>query len=554
MHKNVRSLRGFVILGLVISLLAAMTDIKPVRADAPALRGQAADYESLVRFFHEFREFQKPVMRDGVPDYSKAAMETQRERIPEFRQRLSAFDTSDWPVSHRVEYEILRAEINGLEFDHRVLRPWVRDPSFYAAVTPSEPDVPAREGPEIYGVLGLWHYDFPLTETQLPEFRTKLAAIPRMLQHAKKNLTENTKQLHFFGIRQKRREIGVLERLAERLADPHPELVPVVERAREAVEDFLRWLEDRYAAMPETADGIGIEAFDWYMKEVHLVPFSWKEQEAICRRELERAWTALRLEEHRNRDLPPIEPAGSQEELGSRLKQAVKEFMEFLRNEPIFTVPEYMRLNTEVRSFTPPERRDIFTQVEYHNHLPLRCHMVHWLEKQREARNPHPIRGVPLLYVIWDSRAEGFATAFEETMLQAGLLDQNPRAKELTYILLAFRAARALGELKLHSREWTLEEAASFAVAATPRGWVLPDGPTIWGDLGIYLRQPGYGTSYVYGKIQFERLLADRSRQMGERFTLRDFLDEYFSYGVIPASLIRWEMIGLDDVMQELWR
>ena len=48
----------------------------------------------------------------------------------------------------------------------------------------------------------------------------------------------------------------------------------------------------------------------------------------------------------------------------------------------------------------------------------------------------------------------------------------------------------------------TAEEAVRYAVRTTPEGWVLADGDTIWGDLAIYLGQPGYGTSYVTGKVQ----------------------------------------------------
>lgn len=94
---------------------------------------------------------------------------------------------------------------------------------------------------------------------------------------------------------------------------------------------------------------------------------------------------------------------------------------------------------------------------------------------------------------------------------------------------------------------WNAREAVDYAVKATPRGWIKPDGRTIWGDIGLYLRQPGYGTSYVYGKIQLERLIADIAQQKGEDFRLQDFFDDYFSRGVIPASLLRWEMTGLDN-------
>lgn len=513
------------------------------------------DYADLVSLFREFHEFVKPNIINGVPDYTAEAMQKQWEELKTYRKRLMAIDTSGWSISQQVDYHILRAEINGLEFDHRVLHPWRRDPSFYAIITTSEPDVPAREGSEIYGVLYLPDYEFSLRGEQKNEFQEKIQAVPVLLEQARKNLTEKGKDLWYFGIRQKKREIHVLQDLSKRLMKTNPDLIPLTDKARQAVESFKSWLEESYEFMPQTADGIGKENFNWYMKHVHLVPFDWQEQVDICRRELKRSWTALKLEESRNRDLPPLKQSDSIAEHQNRLKTAMEEFMNFLKEKNIFTVPDYMTLSPEIGIYTPPENpenRCFFTIVDYHHCLPLRTHMVHWLEKQREKRNKHPIRGVPLLYNIWDSRAEGLATGFEEVMLQTGLLDTTPRARELTYILLAFRAARALGDLMIHSGDWTIQEAVDFAVKSTPRGWLKPTDRIIWGDMGLYLRQPGYGTSYVYGKIQLERLIADRACQLGDNFRLQEFFDDYFSRGIIPASLIHWEMTGIEDEIKKI--
>ena len=60
----------------------------------------------------------------------------------------------------------------------------------------------------------------------------------------------------------------------------------------------------------------------------------------------------------------------------------------------------------------------------------------------------------------------------------------------------------------------------------------------------LYLQQPGYGISYLTGKIEVEKLLADRKRQLGERFTMRQFMDEFDAAGLIPTSLLRWELTG----------
>ena len=513
----------------------------------PAPAARSTNYEDLLAFFKEFRDFQRPAVTDGVPDYTAGAMNRQKSRIAEFRDRLAAIDPSGWPVDRQVDYEIVQAELSGLDFDHRVLRPWSRMPGFYAVIQTSEPDVPLREGPEIHGVLNLWEYAFPLDEKAQAEVRLKLAAIPSVLVQAKQNLAEGTRDLWTLGIRQKNDESADLAALAERFRNMHPDLAPLVEKARRAADEFRDWLE---AGLPSLKgpSGIGVREYDWYQKHVHLVPYPWAEQMEICERELERSLAYLKLEEHRNRELPPLREPSTLEELQQRRKNAVAEFFAFLREKNIFTVPDYMRLDDQVRSLAPPEQRDFFTRVNYLDQFPLLCHSIHWLEKQREKLNTHPIRGVPLLYNIWDSRAEGMATGFEEIMMGAGLYDRNPRGRELVYIMLAFRAVRAIVDLKLHSGEFDVESAIDYAVKTTPYGWVLRDGSTIWGDASIYLSQPGYGTSYVVGKVQVEKLIAEYARQKGTAFNLQGFLDEFFTKGLIPQALIHWEMTGRREI------
>ena len=65
------------------------------------------------------------------------------------------------------------------------------------------------------------------------------------------------------------------------------------------------------------------------------------------------------------------------------------------------------------------------------------------------------------------------------------------------------------------------------------------------GEQHLYLQQPAYGTSYVIGKIQIEELLADEKAQLGDAFTMKRFMDEFNAAGLIPASLLRWEMTGV---------
>jgi uncharacterized protein (DUF885 family) len=135
----------------------------------------------------------------------------------------------------------------------------------------------------------------------------------------------------------------------------------------------------------------------------------------------------------------------------------------------------------------------------------------------------------------------------EEWMMHAGLFDENPRARELIWILLIQRAARAIGGLMLHANEMTVDETSQFASEWVPRGFLPADGATIVGEQHFYLQQPGYGTSYIIGKVQIERLLAERANQLGDAFSIKGFMDEFSAAGVIPVSLARWQLTGQDD-------
>ncbi len=517
-------------------------------ADSPGERPtRSAD---LVALFEDWRAFQKPVSVDGVPDYSARSMAAQHRDLAAYQRRLRAIDTTGWSVAQQVDYHLVRAELNGLDFDHRVRRPWARNPAFYVMIYADQSDVPAHEGPVIHGWIDLWTYDVPLSTNDAAELGARLRVIPPLLAQARDNLVEDARDLWVAGIRSLAGQSDDLRALAARAGDANAQLLTDIQRAREATDQFGAWLE-REAPSKTGPSGVGVDNYTWYLRNVHLVPYSWEEEVTIVRRELARAHAVLRLEEHRNRRRPPLAPIASAAEHSRRFNAAVTEYMAFLRDEEIVPLRDYMdaALRARIGGFIPAEQRHFFAQVDHRDPVVMRTHGYHWFDLARMAAEPHPspIRRGPLLYNIWDGRAEGMATGMEEMMMHAGLFDARPRARELIYILLAQRAARALGGLLMHANEFTMAEAVAFAVQWTPRGWLREDGNLVWGEQHLYLQQPGYGTSYLIGKIEIEQLLADRARQLGDDFTLSRFMDELNGAGMIPVSLVRWELTGQAD-------
>jgi hypothetical protein len=522
---------------------------------APAGLTQSKDagrYQDLVAFFREWREFQAPRLREGVPDYTPAAMAEQKRRLPDFQRRLRAIPTEGWPVAQKVDWHLVRAEMNGLEFDHRVLRPWARDPSFYAVLMAEQSDTPSKEGRIFAGAIEAWRLKFPLPAGELALFSAKLKAIPPALAQARANLVEDARDLWLSGIRVHREQARLLADLKGQVAPHHPALVADVERAHAAVEELCAWLESGLPGKRRPS-GVGVSDYGWYLKHVHLSPYTWRDEATLHERELARSVANLELEKAGKPDLPAI---ASAEEWDRRMQEALSRYMAFLAERGVGTVKDYMEpaLRARLGRFVPPERRDFFSQVDAREPLLLRAHGYHWFDLARMEKEPHPspIRRVPLLYNIWDSRSEGLATGMEEMATSLGLFEDRPRSREMTYVMIAQRAARGLASLRVHANEIGLEQAVRFAHERTPYGWLKPDGELVWFEQQLYLQQPGYGTCYLSGKAQIERLLADRARQQGASFSLRRFMDDLNGAGMIPVSLIRWELTGLDDEVKRL--
>lgn len=526
---------------------------------APADSGAGRGYGELVALFAEWREFESPEFANGVPDYSEDAMAAQYDALPEWRARLEALNPrgQGWPVEQQVDWRLVRAEMNGLDFDHRVRRPWARNPAFYASVFEAQSDVPAHEGPVVHGWIDLWTYDYPLSAADADELASRIGAIPELLEQARANLTGDAGDLWRAGLRSFRRQEAELASFAARVADAHEGLDAAVAEARAATVAFRDWIESESAGKTGPS-GVGKEHYTWYMRNVHLVPYSWEEQVTLMRRELARAHSSLRLEEHRNRGLPALERISSAEEYDRRLNEAVDDYMRFLEEDAVQTVEPWMEPALRAKNGTfvpaaPGAIRNFFSEVNYRDPVVMRAHLHHWIELAAMVEAPHAsaVRRTPLLYNIWDARSEGLATGMEEMAMHAGILAGKPRSRELVWIMLAQRAARALSGLYLHGNVFDMEQAVAHATRWTPRGW-LPDADLVRNEQHLYLQQPGYGTSYLTGKVQIEELMAEWALQEGDAFTVKRFFDQFFGAGVIPVALVQWEMTGTwNDALDE---
>jgi uncharacterized protein (DUF885 family) len=198
-----------------------------------------------------------------------------------------------------------------------------------------------------------------------------------------------------------------------------------------------------------------------------------------------------------------------------------------------------------------PSGPNYWEQVQYRDPSPDYWHAVmpgHRFDALVLGRVTHPVRR----HIRDGGRSEGWALYLEEAPLQLGFYDatDRERTRELIYDFAIFRAVRTIGDVRMQHNEMSTQEVAEYWKKWTP----YLDDDVARVDAEIYLRRPpGYGLGYTIGSFQVYKLLGERRHQLGDKFVLKDFHDQFMAAGGLPVALIRYEMTGYDDEVSRFW-
>eukprot|EP00122_Pirum_gemmata_P010923 Pgem_evm1s10113 len=121
-------------------------------------------YQQVIDLFIEWLSFEKsPSLQEinqndggnnddnklgrNIPNYTKDFMVEKLKINKQFLQRLEDLETSsnNWSIDEKIDIDLVRSQMNGFSFFCEVLKPWSRDPSFYATIINDEPDTPRIE-------------------------------------------------------------------------------------------------------------------------------------------------------------------------------------------------------------------------------------------------------------------------------------------------------------------------------------------------------------------------------------------------------------------------
>lgn len=545
---------------------------------APSLAQSKADsFDQLASDFWAWRARYRPFTFDDVPrmehpggmrDWSAAAIASQLLELAAFERRLKAMPAGTWPVAQQVDHRLMGSAMARVRWELDVNPRWRRDPVFYIEQTVVALQEELMPPP-------------PFSEARSREIVMRVENIPSILEEAKANLkpVRPCAQLAIDSLaeidaRLPRVESGVAPMLTS--DDLRSRLHVAIPKAVNAFVEYRRWMQDRLPAMREDS-AIGKAAYVFFLRQVALLPYTPEQLLTMARQDLDRVLAAQAYESQRDLGLPELKMAANSEEEVARMARDEASIRRYLVQHEILTVPpdaphwtfrlapDYVAAFAgfgELDDFTLPSRpqdglrwilplsktpsyfdaayaKDTRT-TGVHEGVP-----GHFLQLFVAGRNPDPIRRH-----YYDSGAnEGIGFYAEEMMLQTGLYDDSPRSREIIYNFARLRALRVEVDVKLALGELTITQAADYLARTVPM-----DRKTAETDAADYVAAPGLGIAYEVGKLQIERMLAERRLQLGSRFDLRQFHDYVWSNGNLPLSLQRWELLGLDDDIKKVDR
>jgi hypothetical protein len=364
--------------------------------------------------------------------------------------------------------------------------------------------------------------------------------------------------------------------LGPHLTGPEAQRLPAaLAAAATALEGYRTWLEQRVATFPERT-AVGREAYVGFLQRVALVPYRPEQLVAMARQDWQRAVAFEAYERQRNDSLPELElfptlaaqlTAEAEDEAKVRRDLEAKQLLSvpaWLRHYRTAPLPPYLEpladwgVNDDLTSATrlaedgvsyrpaPAPSLSYFYRATAKDPRPLLVHEGvpgHYMQLALAWAHEDPIRRH-----YYDSNSnEGIGFYAEELMLQSGLFDDRPRAREIIYNFMRLRALRVEVDVKLATGQFTIPQAATYLETSVPM-----DRATALQEAAFFAAAPGQAITYEIGKLQILAFLTDARLRLGDRFSLRSFHDFVWKNGNVPIALQRWEMLGVDEEIRKL--
>lgn len=526
---------------------------------------------------------------DGLlDDFSPEAIFAEQSRLESFLERMGAIDTTKLNDTNQVDFKILENEIHNQLLRSEELKSWEKSPVMYNYLVGGS-------------INSLITRDFAPWEQRLRNVLSRLKQIPRLLEQAKANLGSPAKINTKTAIRQNKGTINLIKNELSKLLDNSPNLKDSLtaesEKVIAALEDYQKFLESDLLPRSKGDFRLGKELYDKKLR--YTLQSDLPSGEIVRRAEQEVKRVRKRMFDIALPLHDKLFPTHKHKESGARLenviikevldqiakdhckkdellaacRQIMKDLEDFVKEKDLLDLtginplevewePEFSR-GIAVAGLDAPgpldEGQKSFYRVsplpddwtkeqvesylrEYNNYMlvDLSVHEAmpgHYVQLFYANKFPSLVRAIfgngPFI--------EGWAMYSERIMVNAGLMDFDPRY-ELQVLKMYLRAViNSILDAKIHAEGMTKEEAIKLM---TQEGFQERSEAE-----GKWVRACLTSTqlcTYFVGIQEILDLEKDYKERMGERFSQKEFNQKLLSYGSPPTRFLREIILGQD--------
>lgn len=499
-----------------------------------------------------------------VPDFSKDALKTQLQKVQKFLEELERMGTEGLSSDGRVDYQLLENLLKKNRRSLEVLKTYEKNPGM----------VPGMIMSTTY--LMLTREYAPLI-SRMKNIMKRLKHVPRLLEQQRALIKDPPAVFIEIALMQTRGGLkflsGIKENVRARTGILSPLLSKNIDRAIEAFQEHLKWLEE---ILPEaTGDfAVGEKIFEQMLQEDHFLPYT---AAALLEKGQELfAYTRRQMEELSKKIDPSKETWEILEDIKNQHPEAhdlipyyrreLEKVKKFVQEKDIVDIPEgetliieetpfFQRSTIPYAAYMPPapfeekqEGRFFVTPVDHDSSE----------EEQREKLQGHSIYKIPVttlhegypghhLQLVWSNKApslirklsmstlfaEGWAFYCEELMEQLGYID-NDKMKLARLKDQLWRAARIIIDVSLHTGKMSIDEAINFLVEE-----VQMEKSNAKAEVYRYTTSPTQPMSYLIGKLEILKIVEEYKEKKGNDLQLKEIHNHLLSFGTIPPALVR---------------
>ena len=499
-----------------------------------------------------------------------SAVLQRRQHVNALLSRVKAMRTDGWSKDDKIDWILLRSELEGAAFFPRVMHPEESDPQLYVNECSN-------------AIFSLIKKNYAPHRTRALAATMRLEQMPVLLRTARVNLTRPVRL--YAKLAQDAARGGddlyntSLMTLADSLSDGERERLG---RARDgairALHDYADWLDARKATMPDWKP-MGEANYNYLLRKVLLLPFDAKDVATLGEVELARYRGLEAL--LKDPSLASPDPARAahipkdQAEFLAAYEAREREIIDFLNANHLVTIPSYLG-RFEIRqlpeAFKPTSPGGFMNPPGIYDKDPGGFYFIPTYNPKsgnfyiRAAiEDPRPIlghEGIPGHFLQlsianhladeirrqhYDNTfSEGWALYGEEMMMRQGLYPEQSASQGQVLRLSRYRAARIGVDVNLQTGRWSFEQAVRYFM----EGGGL-DREAAEGEAAGAAASPSQKIGYMVGKWQIMRLLGKYRDAEGSKFRLGAFHDKLISYGSLPLSVVEWLMLDDDTSVRK---